>query len=290
MTAWKIFHVIFRLTTPMHIGCGKSGNLQRTYQFVTGRVFWGALTARITRNNPEAMQQHGHQAYQMFGNQVHQDMAYTYFYPAVENCNGFEVQWPWAPGFNTRHIRTFASTALSYPEQHAQEATLHETEYLSSVTCDTGKQVYLRGYVFMKKSSALQWQKALERLQFGGERSYGWGNVELKKCDELEKNAELFEGLARFINHDIPLIELPELSEGRILAHTKAENVPAHGQTEPLAGREWRSDSDDQSQHAAGQNISVNAFCFTPGSKVTSLPYRFKIGAHGMWISQEGSP
>jgi len=281
MTAWKIFHVVFRLKAPMHIGCGKSGNLQRTYPFVTGRVFWGAVTARITRNNPEALRQHGHQAYRLIGDLVHQDLAYTYLYPAVKGSSGFEVQWPWAHGFISRHIRTYASTALAYPEQQAEEASLHETEYLTPFTCDTGEQVYLRGYLFAKESSTLQWQPALGKLQFGGERCYGWGDVEMISHDDQTTTSKLFDGQARFIDGDFPVIELSDSSEGRLLAHTEADNCQAHGQTEPLVGREWRS-GNPVNRHA-GQHVAFNAFCFKPGSAVTSLPCQFQIGKYGIW-------
>lgn len=293
MTDWKIFHVIFRLTAPMHIGCGKSGNLQRTYPFVTGRVFWGALTARITRNIPEALKLHRQQAYQLVGNQVHQDLAYTYFYPAVKSSAGYEVRWPWSHDFAARHIRTYASTALSYPEQHAREATLHETEYLSPFTCDTGEPVYLRGYVFEKESTTLQWQKALEALQFGGERCYGWGDVKLFTCDDQTTTPDLFDGYARFIDQEAPVIELPSLEpditlrgpgEGHILAHAEATHVHAHGKTEPLVGREWKTTGNHPHQHKAGQQkVSGKTVCFIPGSTVRTLPYRFTIRHHGVW-------
>jgi len=281
MTAWKVSHVIFRLTAPMHIGCGKSGNLQRTYPFVTGRVFWGALTARITRNNPEILQKHGHQAYRLIGEQIHREIAYTYFYPAVKSSLDFEVRWPWEDGFAARHIRTYASTALAYPEQQAEEASLHETEYLSPVTCDTVEQVYLRGYVFVKESSTLEWQKALGQLQFGGERCYGWGDVETILNDDQTTTSELFDGQARFVDGDFPVVELSDPSEGHLLAHTEANCCQAHGQTEPLVGRELRSNN--AVNRYTGQHIAFNAFCFTPGSTVTSLPCQFQIGKYGIW-------
>ena len=47
---WRAFEVVLRLRSPMHIGCGKVGNLQRTRPYVTGRVLWGALTMRLTRD------------------------------------------------------------------------------------------------------------------------------------------------------------------------------------------------------------------------------------------------
>ena len=47
---WTAYRVVFKLRSPMHIGCGKVGNVQRTRPYVIGRNFWGALTMRLTRD------------------------------------------------------------------------------------------------------------------------------------------------------------------------------------------------------------------------------------------------
>ena len=44
--AWRAYKIVLRLRSPLHIGRGKVGNLQRTRPYVAGRNLWGALTAR----------------------------------------------------------------------------------------------------------------------------------------------------------------------------------------------------------------------------------------------------
>ncbi|RMH30004.1 MAG: hypothetical protein D6691_01985, partial [Candidatus Hydrogenedentota bacterium] len=50
--------------------------------------------------------------------------------------------------------------------------------------------------------------------------------------------------------------------DGRLLAHTKADNAAIIGNLEPLVGREWRSN------HYVGQYVAFNGIYFTPGSQV----------------------
>src|SRR5213082_2804295 len=70
---WTAYRIVFRLLSPMHIGWRKVGNLQQTRPYVLGRSLWGALTARLTRIS-------GSNDYSEIGEQVDQQLAFTYFY------------------------------------------------------------------------------------------------------------------------------------------------------------------------------------------------------------------
>lgn len=277
---WRAFQVVLRLRSPLHIGCGKVGNLQRTRLYVTGRVLWGALTMRLTR---DAFQERGPATdshdYQGFGNQVHQDLAFTYLYPALESGDDYQVAWPWEneSTFRRRFLSSYQGTALSYPQQSAAEGMLHEVECISPHTLDTGEAVFLKGYVFEKEGCALHWQSALKRLQMGGERGYGWGDVEL--VNALQFADELFGGPAVFRGDgDVPVICLP--TDGRLLAHTLATDLPVAGDVEPLVGREWRSD--DPHRRYVGQHVAFGDVCFTPGSMV-SQALDVEVQKLGVW-------
>ncbi|NJK52088.1 MAG: hypothetical protein HC936_03380, partial [Leptolyngbyaceae cyanobacterium SU_3_3] len=71
---WRAYRVVFKLKSPMHIGCGKMGNVQRTRPYVTGRVFWGALTMRLTRDATSGSATDSSQ-YKVFGDQVDSQLA-----------------------------------------------------------------------------------------------------------------------------------------------------------------------------------------------------------------------
>ena len=274
---WQPYHIVFRLRSPMHIGSGAVGNIQRTRPYVTGRVFWGALTMRIARNN-QIHESVSESVYTDVGEKVHKWIACTYFYPATLTDDGmYKILWPWDKPDNFKHrlIRSYASTALDYPMQSAAEALLHESEFISPYTLDTGKPVFLTGYIFVHDQCEIDWKSALQKLQFGGDRCYGWGDVKLERCEPLSDNNVLFRGMAAFHGNE----ERPVISPNDkllLLAHTMAKSVNANGDIEPLVGREWRNNGQ------AGQHVGFTGICFTPGS-ILKQATNFTIGNFGVW-------
>ena len=276
---WRVYELIFRLRSPMHIGWKKGGNLQITQPYATGRVFWGALTARLTRDKA-----HGPATdstlYQDVSQQVHQCLAYTYFYPATRSGNTYQIAWPWEDEsrFRYRFLGSYASTALTYPQQSTDEGMLHEVEFISPNTVDTGEPVFLIGYVFEKDGNSLCWKKACQRLQLGGERGYGWGAVELVSTAKIN-TGRLFDGTAEFLRNGNNQIRVKKW--GRLLAHTVATgNISISGSIEPLVGREWRP-NEIQSRYV-GQYVKFNDICFICGS-VVNKELDFVIGKFGVW-------
>lgn len=284
---WWAYHVVLRLCSPLHIGFSKVGNLQRTRPYVTGRVLWGALTMRLTRD----VAQGGGPVtdslkYREFGHQVHQSLAFTYFYPALTKGKDYQIVWPWenASAFRRRFISSYQGTALSYPQQSAAEGTLHEVEFIAPYTLDTAEAVFLTGYVFERDGCTLQWQLALDRLQLGGERGYGWGNIELVQVS-LASGNQLFGGAVTF-NGDGERPVLHVQAQKHVLAHVAAgSNLPIAGEIEPLVGREWRSDN--QHQRYAGQHVAFSGLCFTPGS-MTHQELHFEVQEFGVWQARDG--
>jgi len=270
---WQAYHIVFRLRSPMHIGSGSVGNIQRTRPYLTGRAFWGALTMRITRelqlSKPESAN-----TYAEVGEAVHRDISYSYFYPAVRTDSGYQILWPWnnPDTFRYRLIRSYASTALDYPMQSAAEAFLHESEFLSPHTLDKGEPVFLTGYMFVNDLCKLDWKNALKKLQFGGDRCYGWGDVKLEYCNPVVNNS-LFNGAVLFEDN---IVNLNKPAQMQLLAHTTATGVNADGDIEPLVGREWRKNG------RAGRHVEFTGICFTPGSTLKQ-PARFHVGRFGIW-------
>lgn len=82
--AWTFYELRFRLLSPLHIGHQKIGNIQRTRHYVPARVLWGALTARLTRDGrARRLANVGEGDYVGMGTLVKEQIAFTYFYPAV---------------------------------------------------------------------------------------------------------------------------------------------------------------------------------------------------------------
>lgn len=284
----KTYRVVLRLRSPMHIGQMKLGNVQRTRPYVTGRVLWGALTERLTRDRfygqGPATQ---FSQYDAVGREVHTYLAFTYFYPTIDRSGAVDL-WPWEDGFRTRFLSTYASTALAYPQQSADEGTLHEVECIAPHTLDTGAPVYLAGYVF-ERDGAPDWQSALQRLQLGGERGYGWGRVEPADDSpppwDNNSNGPLFGWYTIEPDTWPPVLTARGKDDDEsvpLLAHAMAEGFDQEpkvvdGPVEPLVGRETHPDDG-----RFGVWVTPACICYVPGS-IVPAGTRMQIGPYGIW-------
>lgn len=285
---WTLYRLVFRLRSPLHVGWGKIGNVQRTRPYLTGRSFWGGLTMRLTRlrhgrNGPV----NESAAYQAVGDELNRTLAWTYFYPALRQDGATRVHWPWteAGDFAPRFLSSYGSTALVYPNQAAAEATLHEVEFISPHTLEQATQpVYLAGYVFAHSDAADDWRAACRLLQFGGERSYGWGDVAVAALEPLS-SAELFDDAATFDGRG-PRPRLSVPANGRLLAHTHPAGAQLAGNVEPLVGREWRSGN--ASNRHSGAHVEYSGIFLSPGGTALTAT-SFVVDPFGLWRA-EGQP
>lgn len=284
---WTACKIIFRVISPIHIGLEKKSNLQTTRCYVTGRNFWGALTARIAREN-------GERKYSEIGKNVDENLAFTYFY-----ISDHEGNWvnPWdekgqvSDEFSWKYLGSYMSTSIN--KRNADEGSLHEVEFISPYTKD-GEKVFLTGYVFEKMGAnddfKANWKEALKKLSFGGERSYGWGQVEYVSMISLPtNNLEIQLCINRKIivhlDKDRPCLEC---QDGDILTaniRTEDENDKStfirEGSLVPFAGRLTK---DDNNKRIINQ-IDNSGICWTPGSKIKSSNdgLKFKIIEKGLW-------
>ncbi len=273
--AWTAYQVSFRLLSPMHIGWRKLGNLQQTRPYVTGRSLWGSLTARLTREL-------GGSNYRDIGEEVDDQLAFTYFYPfALPNGASAwswpdqwdKFVWPWSDlwdEFAWTFLGSYASTALQNG-RNAETGSLHETEFIAPSTRE-GQQVYLIGYIFKKDTCNLKWKSALCKLQLGGERGYGWGRLHRVDCEAIN-NGKCFD-YDLSCTGDRPKITVPKGKE--LLAHTKAVGyADVMGTIEPLVGR-MTNDT------GFGRTLSNAEICWVPGGKVKKNR-TFQIIEKGIW-------
>jgi hypothetical protein len=221
--------------------------------------------------------------YQAVGAEIQQRLAWTYFYPALESGGEFVAQFPWneAADFDRRFLRSYASTALVYPQQAAAEGTLHEVEYISPQTLEAATQpVFLAGYVFSRDDAAADWQAACQALQFGGERSYGWGDTRLESLAEMPAGSRLFGDAATVddLSGERPVVRVE--AGGRVPAHVQPAGERVAGPVEPLVGREWRSHN-ARNRHS-GAHVEYSGVYLMPGATARAAT-RFAIGPFGIW-------
>lgn len=295
--AWTFYEVRFRLLSPLHIGHQKIGNIQRTRHYVPARTLWGALTARLTRDT-KACRLIGVNdgEYDKMGARVKQQIAFSYFFPAIkdqppvhpcyEQCGlcYLSGQDKFTPEmFAWRYLGSYASTALDYERNAAEEASLHEVEFISphARSSSDSQPVYLRGYIIVAVGCKLPWKAALQEMQVGGERRYGWGRLFLDKAEEVgQGEALLFGGLRCEAKNDARPKVLAE-NNATLLAHTAVSGIrnTASGEVEPLVGRAW-----EQSK-GAGQWVEFTDVCYAPGAKIKESQ-TFEMTATHIWQSK----
>jgi len=220
------------------------GNLMRTRPYVPGKVIWAALTARLTR---DYLSSSNPQNYKTIGEAIKIKFRFGYLWPSLD---GDVPCFPWEhEAFDYTFLGSYVSTALDYGRGAAEEGSLHETEFLAPYTRDEGLPVFLVGDLWVREDSLpdnlKHWQKALERVQLGGERVYGWGRVRLI-ISQKEKSGQgsTVTGLRWQEQDGEVAIVVPA---GRcLLAHALAESLlrdDVSGPIDLLSG--WERDNKD---------------------------------------------
>lgn len=292
--SWSAYRIIFRLRGPLHIGKARTGNVRYTRAYVTGRAFWGALTERVTRDAAARTGQPAVNtgAYASQSETICKRLAYTYFYLArrVEDKDKktvrYNVVWPWDEDETAPYLSSYVSTALAGMQGSALKGSLHEMQMIAPQRTDNGETTYLVGYVFEHKAddpslayAPLDWQGALNRLQFGADKGYGWGWVERVGEPQPVTGNALFDGAVTFDGTgDRPRLTV---SQGKpILAHAAPKGATMGGEVEPVVGREWNTNN----YRFAGQFVHYLDTCYAPGS-VVSAETHFKVCEYGLWAA-----
>ena len=166
---------------------------------------------------------------------VNEELAFSYFYPTTDDQVGL-LPWDDPDQFAWRYLGSYASTRLNYSQNSAEDGSLHETEFIAP-TSRNGQPVNLVGYIFEEAGCTLSWKDALPRLQMGGERTYGWGRVDLGAINATTE--QLFGRLPMALDGARPGLHLDKGAP--LMAHALAsgENaVRRTGRSFPLVGRE----------------------------------------------------
>ncbi len=293
---WTHHRLTFRLLSPLHVGYRRTGNLMQTRPYVPGRLLWAALTARLTRN---AGQGNDAQAYQDTGKAVQRHFRFGYLWPSLDGEHPYfpwthkdfdyrlddgvvvaddDAYFRWAhKDFDYLFLHSYTSTPITHTHT-AEEGMLHEIEYLAPHTRN-GRPVYLTGDVWVKTSlpdSLASWKDALNHLQFGGERGYGWGRVKLVSCDEQKSNSKTIAGYPWKDADESVRITIP--ANKPLTAHALATPAPhVQGQIEPLIGWGW---------HNGAYGLNEAQIAFVPHARTTQEA-TFLVNAFGLLTSSQ---
>jgi hypothetical protein len=265
---WHLFQVTLKLISPLHIGWKRSSNLQQTRMYVPARNIWGAFIAQLSVTDGK---------YFEMKTKVNQQFRFSYFYPstAVEQVS----LWPWDDEelFSWLYLNSYVSTALN--EKAADRGFLHETEYIAPRTREN-QQVYLLGYVLVRKDAVLPWQEILNHLRLGGERNSGWGRVQKEACIIKDTNSFMFDNDKYPLNYESEQPFITIQKRAPFLAHVLAgQEQDYQGILEPLIGRNTVSQTEGR---GFGEKI-MNRICWVPGTVCGESQQKFVIEPEGFW-------
>ena len=295
--SWQAFQLTFKLESSLHSGYEKMGNIQRTHLYVTGRMLWGSLTSVITLLL-------GSSDYARVGEMVKKHLRTSYLFPCLDE-EGQQLILPQMRDYQKSYlvkgkdinghmidrslITSYSSTAIDAKRQAAEDGSLHEVELLShrflcdvnecGITVKAGDQVYLSGVLFLADNAPEDlkccWKPALEHLQVGGERGYGFGL--LKLLNEPCPTKFLF-GYQLTLSTKAPDPEVKVDKNKPLPAHAIVEDaLDLEGAIEPYLGRETLSNG------RFGKKLSKAEVCWVPGA-VSRQTISFHIGEKGLWF------
>ena len=132
--SWQLYQLRFRVLSPIHVGRQKIGNIQLARPYVMARHLWAAVTARLTRDAQYAGASGAAKEYELKGDAVKEQLAFTYLYPEDHNerplfprlteqglkygSQSAEID---ADVFTWRYFNSYSSTALDYSANAAED-------------------------------------------------------------------------------------------------------------------------------------------------------------------------
>jgi len=291
---WKRLDVVFTLKSPLHIGYlpFKGSIISPTRYYVPGRNFWGAITRRTTEM---LLDNYTPNDYYSIGKQVMDNFRISYFY-LYDDENVFIPKYTnkglifgnekeiYKSEFERRFIESRVITAIDKNSRTAEDASLHEIEFIKNKYKDDEKLVKntkIIGCIWIKKDSKINEYEIksnydgifvnnlniIKELTLGGEQGYGFGVVKLEKI--LNEK--------RFSIKDDPN------NENIKIILNKNEYIPCHvryhkgvyfqGDIEILMGRgyfdiEKNMKSSNGYKVDAGRALSKPDYYFSPGTKI----------------------
>lgn len=285
--SWSLFRWVWQLESPLSIGAGPAGSLNRCRLYVPSRAIWGAVTAALARQSTAEFP-----AYSEVGKEVRENCRFTYLYPAERIGEHYAVWLPqyvesaglcWKMhkgpneeciserAFKRRLIGARASTAIAPDTDTAADESLRETECILPYWRHTSElsSVFLVGYVFTRNDFDEKLKQLPKSLFLGGDTRYGLGKV--TRVQDLEP-AEL----EKVFDAEWPEKEKPIINTGHILGHAQSEvTVDIKGEQECLAG--WNAGQLERVTHAEAPTLY-----WCPASWVNTIS-SWELTEDGYW-------
>jgi len=288
--SWSLYRWTWQLESPLYVGMPPAGSLNRCRLYVPARALWGAVTAEMARATAGG----GFPEYEKVGEELRQELRFTYLFPAERVGNEWRAWLPryeekrglvWQREdaacnelpdrqFRMRLLSAQPSTAIEPSSDTAAEGSLRETECMNTRWRQhrdlPSGPVGLVGYVLMNSNLRKELREGLEQLNFttvGGDARYGLGR--LRRIGGMSQAADVF-GCRVDLARDNPVVDAE-----RVLGHANvcANNLGLMGELELLRG--W--------DYGKRDHWRTEKPLWMPGS-ATNEPRKWRIAASGHWL------
>jgi hypothetical protein len=285
----KTWEVTLRLLSPMQIGAGTLGFVEKTELFVPPRVMWGAFVNTLVR---EKRASRDAQTFTTFGTALggpNYASCFSPFFLSPDGANAYvprfvngERKWELRPStypaeikgslseaeMRSRFVRGVTAQATDPDRMATEPDTLHETDLIQPLYRElTGNghwkaaPLYLRGYLRLpEKVDGIELnektiKQVLSTMRLGGGRKRGWGLVACRK-EEIKKADGIPEDLSVRIDGNKTVL---------LTGDTKVEA----GQN--VDGRAYLAvfrEHDNKGGKGSGRGFSDGVLCWEAGSVV----------------------
>jgi len=239
----KIYEIILELKSPLQIGAGTLGMIEKTELFIPGRVLWGAFVSTLVQKH---FIMPGKDIYLQVGNSLKKN-DFSTFFPSLDGGKSdlkpvFEKNLrDWIivnkkfskteSEMNSLLLCSVASNATNPERMATDDSSLHTTDMISQYVNDGFKKnipVTFKGYLSLPASIIINDKKLslgekniieiINSMRIGGGRKRGWGIIECVNIqkDKSDIDFEYFESKNHKYNRrEIPVTENDANINGR---------------------------------------------------------------------------
>lgn len=274
-----VFRIVFKACSPIQIGAGSLGMIERTLLFVPGRVIWGALTDSLVRSlfpSPRG------EFYEEAGTELKKGRFSTFFpcFTIEENDSALHRMIPCIPEHafiaedqpevkldqgeaEYRLCGSSASTALDPTRMAAKDGHLHSTDLILpfwnpkdrtqkkhpttfSGYLELPGQIRAGGADIPLDEARLR--KCFSRMRIGGGRKNGWGVIAPVSVETVS-SYDGFESIpwkgGRLLTAECPVAADDHRVDGRavLLSCREYDPIRGSGQRFTAAKMVWRTGS-----------------------------------------------
>ena len=259
------FFIRFHLLSPMQIGAGSLGMIEKTLLCIPGRVIWGAFTNTLTLSLFPAPRPDD---YVQVGSGLDSRRISTFF-PEIDGDRMLPVipdrKWI-CPGkaagisfsaMNAALMTSAAATAIAPDWMAAARGTLHASDLISPVRTDKNGRVpvVFSGYMEIPNSICGQSmdsdavRKVFDSARIGGGRKRGWGRISADTVEPVS-GYDGYQQVAvpggRLLTADMPF----------------SPSLRVSGEIRLLSRREYDPDN------GSGQRFSASELVWSAGSMI----------------------